>query len=938
MPIPGIVKVRAGGRGSGCAVGTRGVLTAWHVVAPFARHEAEHCLAVLDPALGSRTFRCTIAWKDEASDIAVLSVIDEDAGAWLDALPEDARVALVECGNAAMEAEAVGYPDSTVTNEQPQPDPVLGWLLPGGGPVNGLVPFDLITRPPKNSALWRGMSGAGLRERSTGRLVGIVTKVDEDRQSGRFYVAPIPDPGTVSQFGAALVAVGATPVLEGLRAPLARRLLHMDTLDPSGRARSLNEVSDLSIFGVRYARTDVANQGNAYFPYVRRQFDVLLDRRLAEHALGADRRLLLLVGEPMSGKSRAGIEGLLRSPDLAQRTLLLPLERTDLDEVTSLMSRDGSVVWLDDIDDFFSSLTTTLIRRWRDSYRSVVVGTIRQDALSGLQDRARSTWDFITDESIVETLTVPSDWETNETEVIDWDEGVQEALASGVPLGEFLGAAEELRKRLAAGSAVQRAFINALADWARTGIVLPCKIEVATRLWLQYLPERISVDLHGSEDDLNEALSEVSKWAKCRIQGTSTRMVRGRNGALAIEDYLVAARTKAGDIVPRFVWEAAQQVAGQLIDESPRLLLRVSWLAYQSGLTDLAESAFKDLVTKGGSSAAFAWYGLGSIAEESDNEAARLAYVRALETEDPDARSLAAVSLGRLLTELQDKVGAEKAFRVALEEQHPPAIRSFAATLLGQLLKSNDDLSGARDAFAIALELADDAGKSDDLIRLGMAEHALGNDSAATSRFREVANASDPHARAQALNCLGGVSAEAGDTATAIDYFRLVVESGDPEYGPGAMVNLGRLVAEKGEENEACDLFEGAIAMGTPEVVAYAALRLAPLCQKQGDLVRLYVAYEDAIENGALEIEPLMVVRLGAVMAGMGHLPEAHDLFDAAIAVSELSGKTDVSALAMLLRSVTLSDDDYISKLNEDAKGGDFWVPFYVDQRFSGDS
>ena len=79
---PRLVKVRAGERGSGWAVGTRGVLTARHVVAPFLDKRVDRCLAVPNPAPGAAVFDCEVAWQDAGRDLALLAVDHKQVAAW----------------------------------------------------------------------------------------------------------------------------------------------------------------------------------------------------------------------------------------------------------------------------------------------------------------------------------------------------------------------------------------------------------------------------------------------------------------------------------------------------------------------------------------------------------------------------------------------------------------------------------------------------------------------------------------------------------------------------------------------------------------------------------------------------------------------------------------------------------------------------------------
>src|SRR3954447_8079933 len=83
---PRLVKVRAGLRGAGWALGSRGVLTARHVIAPFLEGVEEGCLAVPDPRPGAPTFACAVIWDDPERDLALLRVESSRVDAWVAAV------------------------------------------------------------------------------------------------------------------------------------------------------------------------------------------------------------------------------------------------------------------------------------------------------------------------------------------------------------------------------------------------------------------------------------------------------------------------------------------------------------------------------------------------------------------------------------------------------------------------------------------------------------------------------------------------------------------------------------------------------------------------------------------------------------------------------------------------------------------------------------
>ena len=362
-----LVKIRAGERGSGWAIGARGVLTARHVIAPFLNKQTEHCLAVPNPAPGSAVFECEVVWHDPARDLALLAVEQAKIAAWAAAVGSGLDPPLAEPGTDGLPAEAAGYPDAAVENNFPHPELVTGLLKPAGGAVSGRMPFDVDGGVPESSFLWKGMSGAAVRDRPHGRLVGVVVKVDEDRQQRRLYVASLPDPAVDTAFSTALTEVGARPVMEAVNAPAVRRLLAV--WDQCGRPPAVHQVTGLYMFGARKARTDIDTRGDPYYPYVARQLDrdiaVALDRRVS----GADRRVLLLVGEAMTGKSRTGAHALQAHPAVSGLPLLIPQQGADLRETVELAPAGGAVLWLDDLNTFAAWLSPGTVRYWQSLAR-----------------------------------------------------------------------------------------------------------------------------------------------------------------------------------------------------------------------------------------------------------------------------------------------------------------------------------------------------------------------------------------------------------------------------------------------------------------------------------------------------------------------------------------------------------------------------------------
>ena len=271
---PRLVKVRAGRRGSGWAIGTRGVLTARHVLKRFLAGEEESCVVTADPAPGAPVFDCEVTWDDADRDLAVLRICQDDqVAAWSAAVSRGGPVVLAEPGSRAVNGDAVGYPDAVLDQRVPQPELAPGKLLPAQGVLSGRMPFDVDASVPADWRLWEGMSGAALRDGS-GRVLGVVIEVDPDRAQRRLYVAILPDPNLDTGFADALIAVGAPPAVQADDAPANRELLVL--LDPGGRPYTVAAVPDLAGFGTRRSRTDVDTHGDPYYPYIHRDVDQVL--------------------------------------------------------------------------------------------------------------------------------------------------------------------------------------------------------------------------------------------------------------------------------------------------------------------------------------------------------------------------------------------------------------------------------------------------------------------------------------------------------------------------------------------------------------------------------------------------------------------------------------------------------------------------------------
>src|SRR5215475_12976900 len=171
---PQLVKVRAGGRGSGWAIGHSGVLTALHVVRPYLAnpHHPEtnasgvRCLAVTGAPTGEDLFDCAVVWQGEAADLALLQIANGRRDVWWTRLIDEAPTVLAIPGTDPIyDVSAIGFPDATLAIDANRPDPnqPTGTLLPSSG-IPGRIGFDVSTSVPDDHPLWQGLSGAAIRD------------------------------------------------------------------------------------------------------------------------------------------------------------------------------------------------------------------------------------------------------------------------------------------------------------------------------------------------------------------------------------------------------------------------------------------------------------------------------------------------------------------------------------------------------------------------------------------------------------------------------------------------------------------------------------------------------------------------------------------------------------------------------------------------------
>jgi WD40 repeat protein len=518
-------------------------------------------------------FDCEVVFEDASRDLALLRVRDDQASAW-PAAAIGQLVVLAEPGSRAMPVEAVGFPDAALDEQRrPNPELIKGQLLPAGGAVSGRMPLDVDSSVPETSSAWRGMSGAAVRDTSE-RLLGVIIEVDQERQRRRMYAAVLPDPAQDARFFAALKSVGIEyPIVEAANAPQVRQLLSV--FDPAGRPYRVRDVPSLDVLGTRKARTDIDLQGDPYYPYVRREVDVELDSALDACASGGDRRMLLLVGDAMAGKSRCLAEAVRRHPVVSAWPMLRPRVDTDLEQVAVLARDGGGVMWLDDLDRYLPRVDGGQLHRILARPRFIVVATIRAERLIS-QDiqNVPSSWDLVTDDSLVKRIELPGSLTTSEQAPLrDHEPMLRDAVARSMPLGEVLAAAAEMARKLRIAGDLYRGLAYLIADWSRTGNPAHLPESEAIRLWDSYLSQPRATWLANlpTEETTNE-YEKVRSWLAEPVAGSTTALVRCDQTGLVSDGYLQQQRSFEDAAIPLDVWAAALGAAARSSDTANVML------------------------------------------------------------------------------------------------------------------------------------------------------------------------------------------------------------------------------------------------------------------------------------------------------------------------------------------------------------------------------
>ncbi|MFE6309341.1 tetratricopeptide repeat protein, partial [Nocardiopsis sp. NPDC057823] len=341
--------------------------------------------------------------------------------------------------------------------------------------------------------------------------------------------------------------------------------------------------------------------GEGLPPYVARDVDGELDRRLAVAAAAPRGGMVLVAGASTAGKTRALAQALART--LPERMLVAPPEDADLRPLSAWLRErasrapQGWVVWLDDVDRHLaaSGLTPALVAELGQA-NAVVAATIRQERLDALRPSATDPTPGTegVGYAVLKTppITLDRRWSVQERERARASDDARLVRAAA---DERFGVAEQL----AAGPYLQEAWnhgpdsgyprgyalVAAAVGLARAGLSSPLTREQLHTAHTSYLPD---------PPPLPEEADQAWEWATCRRSGLAGLLVpvdhQGRRWRAF--DYLTTQ-----DPLPDAVWRAALAAA----TDQDRFTIGVT--ARNAERADIAETAWRPLADQGDTNA-----------------------------------------------------------------------------------------------------------------------------------------------------------------------------------------------------------------------------------------------------------------------------------------------------------------------------------------------
>jgi tetratricopeptide (TPR) repeat protein len=649
----------------------------------------------------------------------------------------------------------------------------------------------------------------------------------------------------------------------------------------------LPKVEDVNPFeiGVFYSRrAEGYRSDQPRPPYVSRA----LDGELA--GLLRTQPLVLVKGQSRAGKSRTAFEVAAR--ELAGWRLVVPKDRAALAALADLDPLPGQgervLVWLDDLDEYLAvegvrGLDAGLLGRWARCDPPVkVLATIRWEEYGRLVDTSgelgRNVQDLL-NRFAPGATTLPVDFNDPAEQAAIGQLYPNERILGG--LAEHLAAAHELVDRLEVGQASVpegAGLVLAAVDCRRAGLDRPlAKADLAGLLPLYLTKLRPLVPLR--EGDVDRGLD----WATEPVGRTAALLVPDPDSlsdTFRADDPIVdyVERRDGHELAHAGVWEYL------LARVSPDETIVMAFTAYTRGEFSVAKAAWLKIAGSGHPDhAPVAAVNLGRLlTEQGDGAGARAAFQQAIDSGHPDAAPMAARNLGLLRADQGDLIGARAAFQQAIDSGHPDQAPA-AAINLAMLLEAQGDLIGARAAFQQAI----DSGHPDytpiAVFDFAMLLEDQGDLGGARAAYQQAIDSGHPRQASAAAVSLGRLLTAQGDQAGARAAFQQAIDSGHPDYTPIATVNLGGLLTAQGDQAGARAAYQQAIDSGHQDAAPKAAFNLGVLLTAQGDQAGARAAFQQVIDSGHPDAAPMAAGNLGLLRAEQGDLAGARAAHQQAI-------------------------------------------------------
>jgi tetratricopeptide (TPR) repeat protein len=521
----------------------------------------------------------------------------------------------------------------------------------------------------------------------------------------------------------AVIAIATPKVVEPLAGLSERQRKEHDRLRAILVDGKLLQLTDVDPFKIGVFRSQAAEENSRIQgtpEYVKRKLDNALYVAFDEPRLALSKRLVVLRGDPKTGKSRTLWEALrklpgrrllaLKAPDPGTKppdpaaeplSTLLALERP----LSSAQGRD-LVIWIDDAHNHLDhGLTRDNLRRLveLDHYsQAIIVATIHSARLDAIKDFDRELHALLR-EPFDELLLEPR-LDDNELQAAREQ---YPGLADNPDLGrlpELFASVLPLIDRYQGSRATQPigvAVAAAVIAWQRAGMppdsIDHPTLKALTELTLREIAPARELTEMKFEVGLDWSMEPVAAFAalvrKNESDPTDTT-ARYR----AFDAVVSWAQTNEPPLAPS-VWDFVLKHADE------RSLNALATEANYAQQPAVAEQA---LITAMGSvdrrASAVAASSLGALMKEQARlDEAEAAFRSAIDSGHPDVAPMATLSLGELLKERKRFDEAEAAFRSAIDSGHPD-VGPMATLSLGVLLKEQKRLDEAEATSGTAID------------------------------------------------------------------------------------------------------------------------------------------------------------------------------------------------------------------------------------------